>query len=105
MSANTLPKEKKSSNKNETVVKSNFKPKSFFKDDSSYNQEGAKLLFEVDSFLKPLYTKYLASGHNIREIQQIFNIAITNNEVENSVKLTEDLYKEARQKMLDERTF
>lgn len=101
--ANTSTKEKKTST--QTVVKSNFKPKSFFKDDSSYNEEGAKLLFEVDAFLKPLYTRYLASGHNIREIQQIFNIVVTNNEVENSVKLTEDLYKEARQKMLDERTF
>jgi len=89
--------------KNKTTIISSFVPKSFFKNDSTYNEEGSRLLIEVDEFLKPIYKKYMDLGYNIREIQQIFNIVVTNNEVENSVKLSEKLYKEERQKVLDDR--
>lgn len=95
----------KVNNKKHFEIKTNHKPKTFFNNDSTYNKDGAELLFKIDEFIKPLYEEYIEKGFNIREIQQIINISVTTNEIHNSVKLSEKLYQEARKQFLDDRKF
>lgn len=72
------------------------KRKSFFKDNTSYNETGAKLAFKMDDILNPIYQKYSKEGYNTREITHIILSSVLLADSKHSIEFSEKFDKEMR---------
>lgn len=78
--------------------------KSFYKkDNTSYNEAGAKMILELDEHLDKIYNDCKKDGYNVREISQLILNSTFKKETEYSFKVSEEIDKMNRQKLLDDR--
>lgn len=79
--------------------------KSYFNENSCLNEEGGKLLIQLDKYFEELYSKEMSKNNNLRELSQIIHSSISYIESKKSIEFSEIFNKNSRvEKIKTQRT-
>lgn len=70
--------------------------KSFFNNDTTYNEAGAKLILDLDTTMEKIFQDAMAQGYNTREISPLVMDAAAKASSKYSITISENMYKEKR---------